>query len=281
MEVGKKRNHYDDALSAMHVCYRVEEAAAPLVTIAFKLKEESRDILPFLNASGLVASACPFRVYANDARAAGLHSSPMPPLPRNRSRTDGEALEVKLNAETWLDAADWLPPCLRLRKRRRAVAGVEAEAGRDDVWHVPLLSHYRASSGDGGARDLGGCSSSGGRWERGLDHAVLKYKGVEDPVLDSRDWGTLIGNRVSAGSRQRLYVIRRLTSAERANGFELSWVREVAVPPVRAFLPNRDAFSHTGLATRWATRIDLSELARELLRKPTVWLRTGRDTEAK
>jgi hypothetical protein len=73
----------------------------------------------------------------------------------------------------------------------------------------------RASSGDGGARDLGGCSSSGGRWERGLDHAVLKYKGVEDPVLDSRDWGTLIGNRVSAGSRQRLYVIRRLTSAER------------------------------------------------------------------
>jgi hypothetical protein len=30
---------------------------------------------------------------------------------------------------------------LRQRKRRRAVAGVEAEAGRDDVWHVPLLSH--------------------------------------------------------------------------------------------------------------------------------------------
>ncbi|KAF8480803.1 hypothetical protein DFH94DRAFT_844438 [Russula ochroleuca] len=44
-------------------------------------------------------------------------------------------------------------------------------------------------------------------------------------------------------------------------GFELSWVRasEVTVPTVLTFLPNRDAFSHTGLAAG----------APELLRKPT------------
>jgi hypothetical protein len=46
-----------------------------------------------------------------------------------------------------------------------------------------------------------------------------------------------------------------------AKGFELSWVRasEVTVPTVLTFLPNRDAFSHTGLAAG----------APELLRKPT------------
>jgi hypothetical protein len=43
----------------------------------------------------------------------------------------------------------------------------------------------RASSGDGGARDLGGSSASGSRWKRGVDRAVLKYEGVEGSVLDS------------------------------------------------------------------------------------------------
>jgi hypothetical protein len=52
--------------------------------------EEPRDTLPFLNASGLVASACPFRVYANDARATRLQTSPTPPLPRNRLDQDDD-----------------------------------------------------------------------------------------------------------------------------------------------------------------------------------------------
>ena len=36
------------------------------------------------------------------------------------------------------------------------------------------------------------------------------------------------------------------------------------VPPVRAFLPNRDTFSHMGLATRAGTRIEVLEPTREL-----------------
>jgi len=50
-------------------------------------------------------------------------------------------------------------------------------------------------------------------------------------------------------------------------------------------LPNRDAFSHTGLAKRYmrvkGARIEYFELARELLLKPAVWLMTGRDEETK
>jgi hypothetical protein len=72
-----------------------------------------------------------------------------------------------------------------------------------------VVGDGRASSGDKGARNLGDSSASGRCWESGVDRAVMKDEGDEGPVLDSpgicivmgsresRDWGTLIDNRVS------------------------------------------------------------------------------------
>jgi hypothetical protein len=49
-----------------------------------------------------------------------------------------------------------------------------------------------------------------------------------------------------------------------AYGFDASWVHKVAVPPVQAILPNRDTFSHMGLATRVEWDLRHLELAQEL-----------------